>query len=174
MWIFGYGSLVWRPGFDFVERRPGYITGYLRRFWQESTDHRGVPGAPGRVVTLVASPGARCDGMAYRIEGHVRDEVLANLDHREKNGYSRHDETVTFTDPPPGAVEALVYWATPGNPSFVGEAPIETIADQVVRSVGPSGPNPEYVLELERALREMGADDPHVFALADAVRRKLA
>ena len=67
LWIFGYGSLVWRPSFPFAERRGAWIDGFARRFWQGSTDHRGVPGAPGRVVTLEHATGARCFGAAYRI-----------------------------------------------------------------------------------------------------------
>jgi len=69
LWIFGYGSLVWRPSFPHRERRPAILSGFARRFWQGSTDHRGVPGAPGRVVTLVAEAGAECWGMVYAVAG---------------------------------------------------------------------------------------------------------
>ena len=67
LWLFGYGSLIWRPASPFVERRPASARGYARRFWQGSTDHRGVPEAPGRVVTLLPSAGDRCEGVAYRV-----------------------------------------------------------------------------------------------------------
>lgn len=167
LWVFGYGSLVWRPAFAHDERRPGYVVGKARRFWQSSTDHRGVIGAPGRVVTLVDEPGTRCWGMAYRIGPRDRESVLARLDYREKNGYVRQRLAVHSSDARP--IEALVYIATEDNPDFAGPAPLHEIADQVRRSRGPSGPNIEYVLELAAALRTMGADDPHVFALAQLV-----
>lgn len=170
MWIFGYGSLVWRPGFEYEARRPAFIEGFVRRFWQASTDHRGVPGAPGRVVTLVEQAGGVCHGMVYRIEGAVKDEVLARLDHREKNGYSQHSLHTRFLDDPGRGVEALVYWGTLDNPHFLGPAPLDRMADQIARAHGPSGPNPEYLYELAAALRAMGAQDPHVFELEAAVR----
>lgn len=166
-WIFGYGSLVWRPAFPFVERVPGHITGYVRRFYQGSTDHRGVPGAPGRVVTLLPAPNDVVTGVAYHVDPAHEDAVLAKLDHREKGGYERRVVEMSRADGAP--IEVLLYVATEDNDNYLGPAPIEVIAEQVRRSVGPSGPNVEYVLELARALRELGFDDPHVFALAAAI-----
>jgi len=169
LWIFGYGSLVWRPAFAFDDRRPGFIEGWSRRFWQHSTDHRGVVGAPGRVVTLTPDPGARCWGVVYRVQEATRDAVLAALDHREKNGYARHPTPVLFTEPEAPPVSALVYVASDDNDDFAGPASLPAIAAQVRRSRGPSGENTDYVLELAAALRSMGAEDPHVFALAELV-----
>ncbi len=94
VWVFGYGSLIWRVDFPFAVRKPACITGWSRRFWQGSHDHRGVPDAPGRVVTLVAQRDAICDGIAYLIE----HSVFEHLDHREKNGYERHEVALTFAD----------------------------------------------------------------------------
>jgi glutathione-specific gamma-glutamylcyclotransferase len=167
-WIFGYGSLVWRPAFPFVERRAGFVRGWARRFWQASTDHRGVPDDPGRVVTLVADPAARCFGVAYRVAPADLDAVLAGLDHREKGGYRR---VVVDVHAASGAMlpRALMYLATEDNPNYVGPAPLPEIAARVRRCVGPSGPNTEYVLRLAEALRGLGAppeEDAHVFELA--------
>jgi cation transport regulator ChaC len=143
----------------------------VRRFWQGSTDHRGVPGAPGRVVTLIPRDGATTWGTAYRLADEHREEVMAKLDHREKGGYSHHRTMIFARD---GSVleEALVYVATDANPNWLGEAPLEAIAEQVRGSTGPSGDNVEYVVELARALRDMGADDPHVFGLEELVKSR--
>ena len=164
-WIFGYGSLVWRPDFPFAERHHAVIEGWARRFWQGSTDHRGVPGAPGRVVTLVAEPGAHCAGTAYRVDDAVIEGVIETLEHREKGGYRREEIEIVLTDGVTSRVGGMFYIATPGNPNYLGPAPLPAIASQVLKSVGPSGHNVEYVTRLAEALRRMNADDPHVFAL---------
>jgi len=165
-WVFAYGSLIWRADFPWLERRPAWIDGWARRFWQGSHDHRGRPDAPGRVVTLIAAPGARCDGRAYRVAA----DVFAHLDHREKNGYRRQAVTLHFADAA-GATDGVVYIAAPGNFAFLGDAPLDEIAAQIHRSHGPSGANVEYLCRLAAALRELGSHDEHVFELE---RRVLA
>ena len=164
-WIFGYGSLVWRPDFPFAERRDAVIEGWARRFWQGSTDHRGVPGAPGRVVTLVAEPGTRCAGTAYRVDDDVIEAVIENLEYREKGGYRREEIEIVLSDGAPPRVAGEVYMATPDNPNYLGPAPLDAIAAQVRNSEGPSGHNIEYVTRLAESLRTMEADDEHVFAV---------
>lgn len=171
-WIFGYGSLIWRPAFRYERQAPGYITGWTRRFWQGSTDHRGVPGAPGRVVTLVPEDGARCWGMAYAVAQADQAGVLASLDHREKGGYARHDVPLALgeREHAPAAQTAIVYVATAGNPNYLGPAALPEIAAQVRTSHGPSGSNLEYVLRLAEALAAMGAEDDHVAEIARLIR----
>tara|TARA_R110001606_G_C15381825_1_gene650513 strand:- start:198 stop:758 length:561 start_codon:yes stop_codon:yes gene_type:complete len=159
VWLFGYGSLIFKADFPYLERRAASIRGWARRFWQGSHDHRGTPEAPGRVLTLVESPGAVCAGMAYRVAPAVFD----HLDVREKNGYLRFTTTMTFADG--GHEEGLVYIATEDNAAFLGGAPDADIAAQIAASHGPSGANRDYLLELAAALRELGAEDEHVFGL---------
>ena len=167
LWIFGYGSLIWRPAFPHVERRPGFIRGWARRFWQGSTDHRGVPSAPGRVVTLIRAPGDRCWGMVYCVSARARDRVLEMLDHRERGGFDRTDVQVEFRNPGERPVQALVYLATDGNSNYLGPASDSEIAHQIRHAQGPSGPNIEYAIRLAQALRDIDAIDEHVFAIAD-------
>lgn len=173
IWLFGYGSLIWKADFDYLERRPASITGWVRRFWQGSHDHRGTPDAPGRVATLIRAEGAVCHGMAYRIT----PEVLAPLDVREKNGYLREKVTLTFLDEaaPPDADQApsegLIYLASEDNPAFLGDAPLADIAQQIAQAYGPSGPNSAYLLNLAQALRELGTEDAHIFALEAQLQR---
>ncbi len=167
-WIFGYGSLLWRPGFPFIERRPAAVEGWARRFWQGSTDHRGTPGAPGRVLTLVPEPGALCRGVAYRLDREAVSGVIDGLEVREKGGYRRRRARLIFPDAE--SATGWIYVAAPGNPDYLGPAALDEIAGQVQRSRGPSGDNVEYVLELARSLRDMGAEDAHVFALEALLR----
>jgi cation transport protein ChaC len=162
-WIFGYGSLVWRPEFRHDVRRPAWVCGWRRRFWQGSTDHRGVPGAPGRVVTLVRAPlepSLTCWGIAYRVRAEDLEDVLVGLDHREKGGYERIEVELHLSSDPASAdahlserAEGLMYVAGESNPSYLGPASLAAIASQVMAAHGPSGPNPEYVSRLAEALQ---------------------
>ncbi|MCA1245110.1 gamma-glutamylcyclotransferase [Massilia sp. MS-15] len=159
VWLFGYGSLIFKADFPFLERRPASIRGWSRRFWQGSHDHRGTETAPGRVATLVPDEGAVCHGMAYL----VTPEEFAHLDHREKNGYLRLATAMQFADG--GAAEGIVYIATEQNAAFLGPASEREIAHQIARARGPSGPNSDYLLDLAQALRALGHHDAHVHAI---------
>jgi cation transport protein ChaC len=166
LWIFAYGSLIWRPDFEFGECRTAFIEGWSRRFWQGSVDHRGIPEAPGRVVTLAQEPGKRCWGVAYRVTEERRVTVLESLDHRERGGFDRCDVEVKFGSAKPDSVAAISYVAPPSNPNYLGPAPMMAIAEQVRRSHGPSGSNLEYALRLAESLTNLGVEDDHVFDLA--------
>lgn len=171
LWVFGYGSLIWRADFLWAERRPAFISGWTRRFWQGSTDHRGVPGAPGRVVTLVKSD-QECWGMAYRLDADRQNETMARLDHREKGGYERLSVPLYFSKD--DSVTGITWHATPENENYLGEAPIQDIAEQIAASTGPSGDNTEYLLRLDEALTTLNVTDKHVREIAELVRYLLA
>lgn len=167
LWIFGYGSLIWRADFPFLESRLAAVDGYARRFWQGSTDHRGVPGAPGRVVTLIDAPGERCWGRAYRLDPGHGAAVLAQLDYREKNGYERL-QLPTMLDCGQ-QLTAITYRAAANNPHYLGPASAASIASQIASAHGPSGSNRQYLLELRSALAVAGQPDEHVDELARLV-----
>jgi cation transport protein ChaC len=156
-WVFGYGSLIYKVDFPYLDREVALLRGWSRRFWQGSHDHRGTAESPGRVVTLIQDEDALCRGVAFLVE----ESVFEHLDHREKNGYERHstklhlehrDETVTGT----------FYIATSDNPAFLGDAPDSELAKHIAHSQGPSGSNADYLLSLANALRDIGEHDEHV------------
>lgn len=175
MWLFGYGSLIWKVDFPVKSKMIGYVKGYLRRFYQASIDHRGVPEKPGRVVTLL--PTSSQDdvvwGVAYEIAEENIERVLQHLDYREKNGYER--STVKFypKDNPDEPFDLFLYIATRDNTSYLGEAKIEDIAKQISESSGPSGSNSEYLFQLATAMRNLAPEcnDTHLYDLEAAVKK---
>ncbi|EGZ77751.1 ChaC-domain-containing protein [Neurospora tetrasperma FGSC 2509] len=192
-WIFGYGSLIWKPPPHFDRRIPGWVEGYVRRFWQVSEDHRGTPSAPGRVVTLIErsywasladrhdSAPAKVWGVAYRIKADRVAEVKEYLDIREINGYTIHwtpFHPASDVDPallPPaqkGPIQTLVYIGTPDNAQFTGPQDPQELSEHIYGSKGPSGLNRDYLWGLEKALDELSPEssDEHVKDLSNRVR----
>ncbi|KAK1921053.1 ChaC-like protein [Papiliotrema laurentii] len=190
-WVFGYGSLIWKPPPHTVEQRSGYVKGVLRRFAQSSIDHRGTPEAPGRVVTVIEAPewhrlagetplSAEEDtvwGIAYRIDPEKEQEVRAYLEHREKNGYTLHQVPLYGLSKQTGKEHILVpssdIWIGKlDNPAFVGYEPIPTLAQTIHEREGPSGPNKDYLYRLAESVRELypHVRDDYLFTLEAAVK----
>jgi cation transport regulator ChaC len=171
--VFGYGSLLFRPDFPFSARRGAYVAGWQRRLDQGSPDHRGTPSRLGRVATLVFAPEARCGGAVYTIDDAHRDQVLAQLDHRERGGYARIEVEAFLVGPESprrASVLATTWIATADNPYYLGPAPFAAMIAQIRAATGPSGANADYVRRLAAALAELGVEDPDVAFIADAFK----
>lgn len=165
--IFAYGSLLFRPGFSYLARERAVVQGYARSFTQASPDHRGTPAQPGRVVTLVQRPESTAVGALYFVAAPA-NELLLELDHRERAGYERVTLEVGTGI---GTHQAVTWIAPPGNAYDAGHLSHDELARHIRACVGPSGRNDDYVFQLERALAELDAADPRVSELAESLRR---
>lgn len=182
LWIFGYSSLLWKHS-DVIHTRSvfGYIDGYVRRFWQGSTDHRGTPEQPGLVasiyspgdlsklnVPLPKPEGLRVYGRAFLVSGTSREKVISSLDGREVDGYVQRWVCVHSAETCDVLVKnALVYMAPITNVQFAGTLSPSDIVERIVRCRGDSGSNREYLVNLVDALRQEGISDPHLDALVN-------
>uniref|UniRef100_A0A5B7CCY6 glutathione-specific gamma-glutamylcyclotransferase n=1 Tax=Davidia involucrata TaxID=16924 RepID=A0A5B7CCY6_DAVIN len=180
MWVFGYGSLIWKAGFNYDDRLVGFIKGYRRVFYQGSTDHRGTPEYPGRTVTLEPAEGEVCWGVAYKVSRKEDQQIAVTyLEVREKQ-YDKKAYLDFFTESKastPAISGVMVYIASPDrkfNTNYLGPASLEEIAKQIIQAEGPSGPNRDYLFQLEKALLQIGCEDKHVMDLGNEVRRVLA
>eukprot|EP00759_Apiculatamorpha_spiralis_P017934 PhF_6_TR24008/c0_g1_i1/m.33610 len=174
LYVFGYGSLCWRPGFDYVQSHKAQLTGYGRRFWQKSTDHRGTPEFPGLVCTLVPiSQDHAVDGVVFQLAPEKLQEVVDLLDFRERGGYKRScvqvRKIVDGGSAEPEVVEAIVYIADETNPHYTPNLTISQTADIIRKAAGPSGPNIDYVRNLHKYFVENGVVDRYMEDLMAAV-----
>jgi len=166
-WIFGYGSLMWRPGFDYLEKRLACVYGFRRNFCQASHDHRGTPDHPGRVVTLQPDSESRCEGIAFRVKAPA-EGVFRYLDIREQDGYERQVLCLNFKD---GSSDVGVTWiASEGNPSWIGGEALNDVAHHISRSKGFSGSNIDYLFALENELNRLSIADTYIDQLCEQVR----
>jgi len=175
LWVFGYGSLCWKPGFEFGNSAIGHITGFSRKFWQGNTTHRGTPENPGRVATLIEDrEGAVTYGVAFQL---INDAALDYLNNREValGGYISHITMFQPRDKSRPPMPVLLYVATPSNQHWLGHASADEIANQVVESRGDAGHNVEYVLKLAEWIRKCLPDviDDHLYSIETAVRTKI-
>jgi glutathione-specific gamma-glutamylcyclotransferase len=173
LWVFGYGSLIWRPGFAFAERRAARLPGYRRRFCMTSIHYRGTPERPGLVLALDACEASECHGLAYRVAAGEAEAVYAYLRERELVSYAYDERHLEVALDDGRRVEALAYVTNTGHPQYCGHLSLEEQAAVIAAAVGPMGPNHEYLLATEASLIALGLEDPDLRALAALVRGRL-
>jgi cation transport protein ChaC len=164
LWVFGYGSLMWRPGFPYGERHLATLTGYHRSLCIFSHVHRGTPDMPGLVLGL--DRGGKCRGVAFRVDEHEREATLAYLREREQVTAVYLERHVTVRLDDGRSVPAVTYVADRRHPQYAGRLPIEDLLRLVNQGVGVSGANPDYVRATHQQLIEMGVSDPTLAGIA--------
>lgn len=166
LWVFGYGSLMWRPGFAYDAVMPATLTGYQRCFCIYSVHHRGSPERPGLVLGL--DRGGVCKGLAFRVPQAAAGATLAYLRAREQvNGVYREAVLPLRLD---GGVTVwgLAYLAERAHPSFAGHLPITTQAALIRAAHGLSGPNLDYLISTLAHLSVLGIRERHLERVLNA------
>ena len=172
-WVFGYGSLMWRPGFEFVERQEATLHGRRRAFCIYSVHHRGTYQRPGLVLGL--APGGAVRGAAYRVAEEKWPEVYAYLREREQptETYVEARANVRLADG--RRVECLVFLSDVRHPQWAGALSLERQSELIAGATGLSGRNVDYLRDLVVHLCEQGVHDPVMEKLLGMVEaRELA
>jgi glutathione-specific gamma-glutamylcyclotransferase len=170
MWVFGYGSLLWNPGFEVAEQLIATLPDYARSFCMRSIHHRGTVADPGLVLALDEQAGEACEGVALRVCAEQEAQTLAYLREREliSSAYVEKELTVRLSDG--RAVTALVYVIDEAHEQYCGGLPLEEQAQIMAHAVGGRGPNSEYLYNTADHLATLGLHDPALEWLATRVR----
>jgi cation transport protein ChaC len=166
LWVFAYGSLMWRPGFDFLERVPARTIGVHRALCVYSFVHRGTPERPGLVLGL--DRGGNCRGIAYRVAARKRGATIAYLRAREQVTmvYRESLRTVWIEAEPQRRVSALCYIVDRAHPQYAGRLSLDQQLLHIREGHGKSGPNRDYVIETVKALEALGYREGELHVLA--------
>ena len=170
LWVFAYGSLMWRPDFDFLERRPARLIGVHRALCVYSFVHRGTPEKPGLVLGL--DRGGNCRGIAYRVAASRRGETIAYLRAREQVTmvYREVTRSVWLDDDPQQRVPALCYMVDRGHEQYAGRLTLERQLHFVRQGHGRSGNNRDYVLAAVKEIERQGFRDGQLHLLAERLK----
>ncbi|HTZ01971.1 MAG TPA: gamma-glutamylcyclotransferase [Xanthobacteraceae bacterium] len=170
LWVFGYGSLMWRPGFAHLERVPARLTGLHRALCVYSFVHRGTPERPGLVLGL--DRGGMCRGIAYRVAATARAATVAYLREREQvtTVYLEAMRQIELEDRERKRVRALCYIVDRSHVQYAGRLPLAESVHHVRQGHGQSGPNRDYVLETVTALEALGYRETDLHLIAQQLR----
>jgi cation transport protein ChaC len=170
LWVFGYGSLMWRPGFDVLERVPAKLIGMHRALCVYSFVHRGTPEKPGLVMGL--DRGGMCRGIAYRVAAAKREETIAYLREREQvtSVYLETMRRIALEDETRRQVRALCYAVDRGHVQYAGRLSVDESVHYVRQGHGRSGNNRDYVIETVRALEALGYRETELHLIADRLK----
>lgn len=170
-WVFGYGSLMWRPGFAYEEQEPGLVYGFRRSLCVLSHVHRGTPEKPGLVLGLDA--GGSCHGVAYRVAAEHWPRTLAYLREREQvTMVYRELETRLRLLQSGQTVRAVAYVVDRKHPQYAGRLGIERLVSLVRQGTGKSGHCVDYLESTVNHLRELGIHDAQLEAVMDGLGRQ--
>ncbi|QBX35202.1 gamma-glutamylcyclotransferase [Paracoccus liaowanqingii] len=169
-WVFGYGSLIWNPGFDPVETVRARLAGYARSFCLRSIQHRGTEALPGLVLGLDPQEGALCQGVALRIAPADHDRVLAELRDRELVTDAYRETILPLALEDGRRVSALAYVMRRDHWQYAGDLPHDEQARIIAAAHGGRGANADYLFNTAAHLAQIGMADDHLDALSQAVR----
>ncbi|WP_372892903.1 gamma-glutamylcyclotransferase [Rhodosalinus sp.] len=170
LWVFGYGSLLWNPGFPVAGRTLARLPDWHRSFCMRSVHHRGTPEAPGLVLALDAAQGAVCNGVALAAEPGTEEATLAYLRERELVSSAYVERMLPLELSDGRQVEAVTYVIDAGHEQYCGALSLEAQARIIARATGGRGPNDEYLHNTAAHLAELGLADPDLEWLSARVQ----